>query len=85
MIVSNRVYLYGKKDMDSLAARRRYEFQYDLQLIEVGIDPSGGGSQSEYTIVSKCMENGNDIVSHNLTNSSRTNDTNGPVCRWHRL
>jgi hypothetical protein len=63
LVVSNRVYIYGKKDLDAFVKREPYVFQYEVQLIEIGIDPSGGGSGSDYTIVSKCMENGHDIVS----------------------
>jgi len=62
LIVSNRVYLFGKKDVDALESREAYHFEYDVQLIEIGIDPSGGGANSDYTIVSKCVENGKDIV-----------------------
>ena len=62
MVVSDRVYLFGKKDMNEFEKRELYNFEYDVQLIEIGIDPSGGGTQSDYTIVSKCVENGKDIV-----------------------
>jgi len=70
MIVSNRVYLFGKKDMDAFEAREGYQFQFDVQLIEIGIDPSGGGAQSDYTIVSKCVESGKDIVSFTAAQTS---------------
>jgi hypothetical protein len=63
LIVSSRVYLFGKKDMDALVKRGDYQFKYDVQLIEIGIDPSGGGSNSDYTIVSKCVDSGNHVVS----------------------
>jgi len=73
MVVSNRVYLFGKKDVDAFEKREAYQFKYDVQLIEIGIDPSGGGSNSDYTIVSKCVENGKDIVSFHISaNISRT-------------
>ena len=90
LIVSNRVYLFGKKDVDALAEREAYQFEYDVQLIEIGIDPSGGGANSDYTIVSKCVENGKDIVriilSHyNNANISRTRVMKCPVLRSARL
>jgi len=86
MIVSNRVYLFGKKDMDAFEAREGYQFQFDVQLIEIGIDPSGGGAQSDYTIVSKCVESGKDIVSfYSNANISLMREMNGPVLLWLRL
>jgi hypothetical protein len=68
MIVSNRTYLFGKHDVNVLAERYKADFGFvhgiqGVQLIEVGIDPSGGGSQSDYTIVSRCIDGGRDVVS----------------------
>jgi hypothetical protein len=62
MVVSNRVYLFGKKDMNAFEKRELYNFEYDVQIIDVAMDPSGGGAQSDWTIVSKCIENGKQIV-----------------------
>ena len=70
LIVSNRVYLFGKRDMIAWSERVPYLFHYDVQIIEIGIDPSGGGSMSDYSIVSKCIEDGEDVVcthTHTLT------------------
>lgn len=73
LIVSSRVYLLGKKNIDAFVARAPHQFQFDVQLIEIGIDPSGGGSQSDYSIVSKCVENGKHVVrNHRHANTSLT-------------
>jgi hypothetical protein len=63
LIVSSFVRLLGKKNIDALEARPPHQFRFDVQLVEIGIDPSGGGSQSDYSIVSKCIEDGKQIVS----------------------
>lgn len=70
LVVSSRVYLFGKKDVDALMKRPPYVFQYDVQLVEIGIDPSGGGAGSDFVIVAKVVENGQDVVSFTRSQSN---------------
>lgn len=72
LVVSSRVYLYGKKDVDALQKRERHHFEFDVQLIDIGIDPSGGGTGSDFTITSRAVENGKHVVSYNIENALRT-------------
>jgi hypothetical protein len=71
MVVSSHRYLFEKKFVDAFKNSARYHFKYEVQLVEIGIDPSGGGTQSDYVIVSKCVDDGNDVV-RDLKHMSKT-------------
>lgn len=56
-IVSSRQFMYLKKWVDAFAVRATEEFDdRGVQLIHVAIDPSGGGTGSDFTIVSTVQE-----------------------------
>lgn len=58
-IVSNRVFLYPKKWVELFEAREAAGTSYNSnQLVHIAIDPSGGGRQSDYAIVSAYKEDG---------------------------
>jgi hypothetical protein len=62
-VLQNHERVFSRNDINHLAEAAPYQLKYEVQVIEVGIDPSGGGPGSEYTIVSSCVEDGNDVVS----------------------
>jgi hypothetical protein len=62
-IVSNRIFLFQKKWVDAFEKSEPEGFPYQTtQLVHVAIDPSGGGAQSDYVIVSMIKEKGKWIV-----------------------
>lgn len=52
----NRHYLF-KEYVPALKSREPYDLQYNLDIVYIGIDPSGGGASSDYAISSIAFEN----------------------------
>lgn len=64
MSISGRNYLFSKADVDFFEQEQPlYYFTTAVPLVEVGMDPSGGGRQSSYTIVSRVVIQGKEVVS----------------------
>lgn len=69
-VVSNRIYLYPKKWVDAFERQDTEGFYYGTaQYVHISIDPSGGGSQSDFVICSMIKERGKWIVSYQLTHT----------------
>lgn len=60
-------YMYDKKWLKEFENRKRYIFKNPVEILYLGIDPSGGGSSSDYTILTMAAEEGQTIVIYILT------------------
>lgn len=63
IIMSSTEYFIQKEWVRLLQTERRYQFDAPPPLLFCGIDPSGGGNQSSYAIVSTALVRGHCVVS----------------------
>ena len=61
-IVGTVQYVFEHHWLNSFYNRPLYTFQHHVQVLHIGIDPSGGGRSSEFVILSMAFENGQYIV-----------------------
>jgi hypothetical protein len=91
MVVSGRIYLFHPSDLQVLretaVETKGYHFVHPPQIIDVGMDPGGGGG-SDWTIAAQCVENGTRVVRATTSQTSpahmQQTDQRGAVC-WLRL
>lgn len=55
-IVTNSRQQLFQKYLPPFKERPKYDFQHSVNVVHIGIDPSGGGAGSAYAIVSLCHE-----------------------------
>jgi hypothetical protein len=67
VIVSDKRFQFDKKWIDLFEKRPLHRFRHEPGVIYVGIDPSGGGDLSHYSIVSIAVEQMNVVVRVCLT------------------
>ena len=70
LIVSSRRYLFSPKDVTAFAERKGYVFQKEIHMIDISFDPSGGGTNSDYTVMASCVENGIRVVSNTISETA---------------
>ena len=68
-VVSSREYMC-KPFMKAFRERPSYRLAHDATVVHIGIDPSGGGTSSDYAICSTVHDNGNYVIVGVETSSS---------------
>jgi len=81
MISSDNVYCFVHSWINAFVRRQRWFFSHPVQVIHVGIDPSGGGEGSEFAIMSISFDGPYAVVSlvthtyHNIKYHCRIKST----------
>lgn len=68
VIAGNSVYCFVQSWINAFTRRPRWFFKHPVQVIHVGIDPSGGGSGSEFSILSLAHEGPYSVVKKDFIN-----------------
>jgi hypothetical protein len=62
VVISTRTFLFTERVLKRFRQRPQYALRRKPQIVYIGIDPSGGGSGSDYTIMSSVFEQGHHVV-----------------------